>query len=235
MISTPPDGFVQTRNDLHRLARYVITPRRQQIDGGERLTQLPGGFGTPTLANDMEMRVDGTDLVVRLGASTHREAITTLRRAGELVGTAPSDHTSKPDIPQLGDIDQPLQIDPNAAAYLARWFEFATAAMAALRAEEASIDATETVLWSHHFDPSIEVLSDARKASYGGSPGDGTIDEPYLYVAPWAPDDVADDPYWNAEGYTGSTLRVSELSGADDPLETGIDFLRRGRDLLAGG
>lgn len=234
MISTPPDSFVTTRNDLHRLARYVITPRRQQIDGGERLTQLPGGFGTPTLANDMEMRVDGVDLVVRVGATTTREPITTLRRAGEMVGTAPSGHTAKPDIPQLGEVDAPLDVDPVAAAYLARWFEFASAAMAAVRNDEASTDATETVLWSHHFDPSIEVLSDQHKASYGGSPGDRSVAEPYLYVAPWVPDEVADDPYWNADGYTGSILRVSEIATADDSLRVGVEFLRRGRDLLAG-
>jgi hypothetical protein len=233
MISTPPDSFITTRNDLHRLARYVITPRRQQIDGSERLTQLPGGFGTPTLANDMEMRVDGVDLVVRIGATTTREPVTTLRRAGELVGTAPSDHTAKPDIPQLGDVDELLAVDPVAAAYLARWFEFASAAMAALRNDEASTDATDTVLWSHHFDPSIEVLSDHRKASYGGSPGDGSVAEPYLYVAPWAPEHVADDGYWNADGYTGSILRVSELVTAADPLRVGVEFLRQGRDILA--
>ncbi len=232
-ITPAPDGFAATRDSLHRLARYVITPRRQQIDGRERLIQLPGGFGTPVLSTDLQMRVDGVDFVVAQSGSVVREPITTLRRAGELVNVEPSDHTAKPDIPQMGDIDETLTVDSDAAAYLARWFAFSSAVLAALLADEASTDATDIVIWSHHFDPSIELLADNHRASYGGSPGDGTIAEPYFYVAPWSPDDVAPDPYWNAEGYVGSALRASKLSSSDHALGAAIDFLRRGRDLLA--
>jgi len=233
-LTTPPQNFVDTRNALHRVARYVITPRRQEVDGRERLIQLPGGFGTPTLANDMQMRIDGADLVVRTGPDTIVEPISTLRRAGELVGVEPSDHTAKPDIPQMGDIDEPLGIDHDSAAYLARWFEYGWAALAALIEDDASTDVTEIVLWSHHLDPAVELLADKRMASYGASAGDGAIAEPYLYVAPHHGDEVAGNEYWNAEGYVGATLKVSELSESSDPLTAGVDFLRHGRDLLAG-
>lgn len=233
-LTMAPPNFVDTREALHRVARYVITPRRQKVDGRERLTQLPGGFGTPTMANDMQIRIDGADLVVRSGPSTMSEPISTLRRAGELVGVEPSDHTAKPDIPQMGDIDESLPIDATAAAYLARWFEYGWAVLAALIEDEASTDVTEIVLWSHHLDAAVELLREARMASYGASAGDGAIAEPYLYVAPHHGDEVAEDPYWNADGYVGATLHVRELAGSDDPLQTGLDFLRRGRDLLAG-
>lgn len=233
-LTAPPPELIATRQALHRLARYVITPRRQQVDGRERLEQLPGGFGTPVMSNDFQMRVDGADLVVTSSGSTVRETVTTLRRAGELVGVDPSDHTAKPDIPPMGDIDEVLTVDADAAAYLARWFEFASAALAALREDDASTDATETVLWSHHLDPSIEVLTDSQKASYGGSAGDGSVDQPYLYVGPWDSDSAPTSDFWNADGYVGAVLPVSELVDADDPLAIGVDFFRRGRDLLAG-
>lgn len=228
----PPPGYAATRDALHRLARYVITPRRQTVDGRERLIQLPGGFGTPVLGDDTQMRVEGTDLVVVRRGEVTRESLTTLRRAAEMVGIAPSDHTAKPDIPPLGDIDEPLAVDPIAAAYLARWFELGWAALAAVGADDASTGATEIVLWSHHFDPSIEIGADAAKASYGASPGDGTVDEPYFYVTPWVASDGATDPYWNATGFTGSVLPATALADHDDPLGVAVAFLRRGRDLL---
>lgn len=234
-LTVPPPNYVDTRDALHRVARYVITPRRQEIDGRERLMQLPGGFGTPTLGNDTQMRIDGANLVVRTGPQTVSEPISTLRRAGELIGVKPNDATAEPDIPQMGDLDETLAVDTVAATYLGRWFEYTWAVLSALIEDEASTEPSEIVLWSHHLDPAIELLSDDRKASYGGSAGDGSIAEPYLYVAPWAGVEVNPGPYWNAEGYTGATLRVSELAIGDDPIEAGLSFLRHGRDLLAAG
>jgi len=67
-----------------------------------------------------------------------------------------------------------------------------------------------------------------QRANYGGSPGDEGHPGPYLYVGPWA---HRDGPYWN-ESF-GASLSYSDLLAADDQRQAALDFLRRGRDLLA--
>ncbi len=64
----------------------------------------------------------------------------------------------------------------------------------------------------------------ARAPNYGGSPGDDTHPEPYLYVGPW--EARAGDVFWNEP--FGASLSYAELrAGAD-----GLAFLRRGKELL---
>jgi len=232
-LTTTPPLFTETRNSLHRVARYVVTPRRQKVDGRERLIQLPGGFGTPVLGDDTQMRIEGTELVFVDGGTETREPITSLRQVGDLVGIAPSDHTAKPDIPQMGDIDEQLNLDDESARFLARWYQFGSAVLGQLREDEESLNATEIVIWSHHLDPSIELFADAQTASLGASAGDGAIDEPYLYITPWSTEGLSPGDYWNAESFFGSAVTISQLVASGDPLGTAIAFFRTGRELLA--
>ena len=88
--------------------------------------------------------------------------------------------------------------------------------------------------WPHHFDLATLITLDAdepdedkaRSINVGLSPGDGSYDEPYLYVTPWpAPPKVESEPlagdgHWHTEGFTAAVLPAHRLPDAaedDDP------------------
>ncbi|HEY2834619.1 MAG TPA: hypothetical protein VGJ14_19525 [Sporichthyaceae bacterium] len=75
------------------------------------------------------------------------------------------------------------------------------------------------VLWPEHFDLGIAL----SEVNYGISPGDSYLDEPYVYVGPWAPRTGA---FFNAP--FGAARPLRELS--DDALD---EFLAEGRRLSA--
>ena len=62
----------------------------------------------------------------------------------------------------------------------------------------------------------------AGEVNWGASPGDGHVDEPYLYVSPWAGLEQ-DGGYWNID--FGAVATRSSISSIDDAL----DFFRQGR------
>jgi len=62
------------------------------------------------------------------------------------------------------------------------------------------------------------------RANYGVSPGDGLIDEPYLYVGPHHP---RRGPFWNVD--FGAALTYSQVGDGADPIE----FFELGRRLLS--
>jgi hypothetical protein len=172
--------LVATRLALHALAEQVISPLRVQATGNEiALQSRPGGFGTPELPGGGWVGVSGTEIVRADGA---RAPITSLRAAAAFVGLENPDQLS----------DDPLDIDPDAAAVLAKVWADAWADLEALSAD------AEIHLWPEHFD----VASELRKAPFGVSPGDENHPQPYAYVAPWNPPPPGD--FWNATGFTGA-------------------------------
>ena len=76
-------------------------------------------------------------------------------------------------------------------------------------------------------DSLTTVVAAGRRATYGGSPGDGHHPEPYLYASPWAGriDSFFDDP-----GFKGAALPYADLLTAADPAKTALQFLREARD-----
>ena len=79
---------------------------------------------------------------------------------------------------------------------------------------------------------------ESHRGSYGASPGDDGISEPYLYLSVSWPDRVTiddDDPMWNAPSFTGAVLRVSDFPADADPVEAALEFWRSTRDLLESG
>ena len=113
----------------------------------------------------------------------------------------------------------------------------AFAGLEALRADPKSVDPARPQLWPGHFDPAIEEGDEDHRGSYGASPGDHTIDEPYLYVSVWWPDRLdidTDDPYWNAPSFTGSILKLSDFPADTDPVLVARDFWIETRDRLTG-
>ena len=98
-----------------------------------------------------------------------------------------------------------------------------------------SVEPSIVQLWPGHFDPAIEEGDDDHRASYGASPGDASIAEPYLYVSAWWPDrlGIAEDPVWQTGTFTGRMLAVSAFPNGADPVTIAADFWRSTRDALA--
>ena len=239
-----PADLAATRVDLHRLAAYVIAPVRHAANGKFGLRWTRGGFGTPFFrtddGEDRQVRVEGTTLVDQRGGAaadggTVRTApITTLAAAADFLGTGiDPDTAAEHDSPPVGDVDAPLTVEPAAAEFLGAWYGMAFAALEAVRADAGSVDPSRPQLWPGHFDPAIEVGDEDHRASFGASPGDDGIAEPYLYLSVWWPDRVGlgddlDRAVWNSPSFVGAVLRASDfprLGGPDeDPVEVAVRF-----------
>jgi hypothetical protein len=242
-LPTPPPTLSATRTDLHRLAASVIAPVRHGANGKFGLRWTRGGFGTPFFAGpdrqDRQIRVEGTTLVDQRGGAdgtVRTSPITSLRAAADFLGaTIDPETATEHDSPPVGDTDEPLDVDEVASRFLGHWYGLAFAALEAVRADPGSVDPSRPQLWPGHFDPAIEVGDDDHRASYGASPGDTSIDEPYLYLSIWWPDRIGvdpSDPAWNAPSFTGAVLRASEFPAGQDPVETAVGFWLAGRNRL---
>jgi len=196
---------------------YVISPAQRLTNGEIILRATPGGFGTAMMA-DGGVRVDGTELVAERSGETRRTPITSLAEMAAFVGTEP-DLTQQElfDVPPYGDLDERLAVEAAGAANLAEWYAFVSELLEAIRGEAAAEDDVSPVrLWPEHFDAAIDLGDQdaGRRATYGGSPGDGHHDQPYLYVSPWAGriDDFFGDP-----SFEGASLTHAEIVAGADP------------------
>jgi hypothetical protein len=122
---------------------------------------------------------------------------------------------------------EPLDVDPEAAAFLAAWFAFGADGLIELRAGAGDgAEPSLIQLWPEHFDIAVELGSESggTRATYGFSPGDEEHPEPYVYVAPW----VAPEPgeLWRATSFNGAELGYPALLAAGDPRDAALEFLR---------
>jgi hypothetical protein len=224
-------AFVATREALHALAEHVVAPARHQANGRIGLRFTRGGFGTPFFGNDRQVRIDDGELVVCQAADVHRVPITTLADAAVSAGIgspgAPVDvYTPSTSLA----VDATLAVDPAAAHSLGEWYGFCASVLEQVRSESAGASLVQ--LWPEHFDLAVDFGDEAagQRANFGGSPGDEGHPEPYLYVGPWG---AHEGEFWN-EAW-GASLSYQDLLGAEDQRARALDFLRTGRDLLAGG
>lgn len=235
-LPPPPASLPQTREALHRLAAYVIAPVRHRSTGRFGLRSAPGGFGTPEF-DGRRIRVVGTELVDETHGHERRHRISTLQAAADFLdGPVDPETAAEHDSPAMGDVNQPLAVDRASSVMLGQWFEMAFDALREVAADDASVDASEPQLWPGHFDAAIEVGDEDHRGSYGASPGDHSIDEPYLYLSIWYPDRIGVDAsaeIWNAPAFTGSMLKLSDFPADRDPVQVAIDFWRTSRDALA--
>lgn len=235
-----PASHVETRLALHRLAAYVIAPVRHTANGKFGLRWTMGGFGTPFFpgpdGEDRQVRVDGDQLIDQRGDDVRATTITTLRAAAEfLESEIDPDTAAEHDSPELGDIDETLAVDAEASRFFGQWYGMAVAALEAVRADGASVDPSRPQLWPGHLDPAIEVGDEDHRGSYGASPGDPGVPEPYLYLSIWWPDRIgvdADDPAWNAPSFTGAVLKLSDFPTDEDPVTVATRFWLEARDRL---
>jgi hypothetical protein len=231
------EALSPARTELHRVAVHVVARARIEATGRFSLRVTPGGFGTPEFGSDARrVRISGSNLVVESdavdAAAANAMAIDGSSLA-ELARFAGVDLTETIDVghdtPPLGDIKAPIALDTAAAIELAEWFEqTATILDSVLTSLTAYAAATLPRLWPEHFDVAIEAQATAeRRVNLGGSPGDGSSDEPYLYVGPWTDDRPGDAEFWNAP--FGAMRTRSQL--ADDPaglVAAGTAFLLDG-------
>jgi hypothetical protein len=221
-----PETFAETRDALHRLAVYVISPAQRLVNGEIIMRATPGGFSTFPFDGRV-IGVDGADLLVD-GA---RHPIGSLRDAARLAGIEPDvGQLEQFDVPPYGDLDAPLPVAAAAGRALGDWYAFATDVLDAVRADAGpEEDATIVRIWPEHFDAAIDAGDEAarRRGTYGASPGDAHHAEPYLYVSPWA---GRIDPFFDDSGFRGAALTRSHLAGSPDPRAAALSFLRDARE-----
>jgi hypothetical protein len=229
-----PPAYSETRQALHRLVVYVASPARQRANTKMALRWTFGGLGTPFFGDDEQVRVAGAWLVRQRGPAADAAPITTLNEAAELVLGGPPDlaWAARFDVPAAGDLDGRLAVDPDAAAFLGDWFGFAWSVLEELRAEPASTDPSRTQLWPEHFDAAFDCLPEGRRCTFGASPGDAAVPEPYLYVLPWRFEDAPPSEVWNSTSFRGAILPFARLVDEADQRTAALEFLRRGRALL---
>jgi len=189
-----PARLAVTRAGLHRVAEHVLAAARYAETGRIGLMPSPGGFRAPPFGTDGRfLAVDGIDLVAGDVAGTRQAALTTIRAAAEFAGVTPGAPAQvyKPATPL--NLDEPLMIDPDAAALLAEWYHLGAQAMSRLAAEIAGDQPGAVVLWPEHFDLGMT----AAAINYGASPGDDHVPDPYLYVGPHAGPPPDDPAFWN--------------------------------------
>jgi hypothetical protein len=223
MTSTPPVSpttLASTRESWHRLAEHVVSPARHAVTGRIGLRPSPGGFATPPFGDDGRVvAVDGPELVLTArGAAGRRAPAVTLRQAAAFVGIAPGAPADvyPPETPL--DLDEPLEVDSEAARVLAGWYALGARALRLFADEASADDPSEAQLWPEHFDLGIS----AAAVNYGASPGDAHVPLPYLYVGPHAA------PPARHAFFTlpfGAVRTMAEVGSAEEALA----FFREGR------
>jgi hypothetical protein len=200
-----PRTFAKTRTALHQVADAVVAPARKP-ENEIALRYTRGGFGTPFFEEDGEdcqVRVEHGKLIRQRGDEEAVEAL-------------------------------PADVSEDSAGALGDFYGFACSVLEELRHEQPDEDPSLVELWPEHFDIAIELGSEVkgRRANYGASPGDGSHDEPYLYVGPWTAD--VSGELWNASGFNGAELAYSDLLDAPDQRLAALRFMRERIRALGG-
>ena len=223
-----PSSYATSRENLHRLAVYVISPaRRVHNPRAIALSPTAGGFGTAPYGPDATvLRVEGATLVVERSDERLRTPITSLNAAATFAGIEPDVAQQDAfDVPPYGDLDAPLAIDAAATERLGDWFALGCELLEELRAAAGPDDAPTAVrIWPEHFDAALELGPDGARGTFGASPGDRHHPTPYLYASSWT--GSLDDPFWNAEGFNGAWLPYEQLAGTADPAAAGRAFFQ---------
>jgi hypothetical protein len=107
---------------------------------------------------------------------------------------------------------EPLDVDADALAWLADWYGFAWTVLEMFRVDGESVGGSRVQLWPEHFDASFE----CAPATYGFSPGDDDVPEPYVYVSLWEPDRAPRTALWDAPTFPGALLPAGVLTSLGD-------------------
>jgi hypothetical protein len=184
------------RRSLHAVAELVLAGPQYRAAGKLRLRVVPGGFATVLTP---ELRVVGTGVVGAGGVAVPIDGHTARAIGAELGLTAGRPEGAYSDGAGV-DPDETLALDPGQAEVITGAFARGHDALIAFAPAETP------VLWPEHFDVAIQVAD----ATFGVSPGDGFIEEPYAYVSVTRP--PAGDAFWNAP--FGAAVPLTELPDA---------------------
>ena len=232
MLPDLPPGYAATRDALHAVAEQLVAAAYWRATTHIGLRPTPRGFGTPVFGDDEQVRVDATALVHQRAGVSRRHELTTLQAASAFLSVplgAPAVYPAATSWPP----DRPLAIDRDAALALADWYALAAALLRDLRSAHPEVPATELQIWPEHFDLACELGSaDAgTRANYGASPGDGGIDQPYLYVGPW---DAGRRKGALGAYPWGAAITYDELLASGDARGRALEFCFEGAALLVG-
>lgn len=215
------DAHTRTRLTLHTVAEHLLTADLHRYTGKIGLRATPGGFGQSEFWVDgvrRRLRVDGDQLVVLDGDNESWHPLTTLADAAQAAG-ADLGAPGKVFTPETELVpDAPLTLDPASVRRMADWYQLTSDALEALRRTNSERKPTIVQLWPEHFD----LATSMAEVNFGGSPGDGHIAEPYLYVGPWSP---LEGDFWN-ESF-GATRLSSDIDGPEDAFGFFTEGLRR--------
>ena len=196
-----------TRRSLHAVAELVLAGPQYRAHHEIKLRARPYGFGT----------VVGPDVQVAGATVVRDDVIVSIdgRSARDIAHAVGLEAYSLDDVYHDGSgvgSEEPLSASDEHAQYIAQCYVAGDAALARL------VPDAERVLWPEHFDLAIRV----DDVNYGVTPGDAHVPEPYAYVGP---DEVGDDPFWNAP--FGATL----LLGPGPSVDSILEFFAKGRSV----
>lgn len=226
---------VVTRRELQRIATHVLARGRAAHGGRFGLRATPSGIGTPMFGpDDTVLRLAGT-VLVREHQGTDGATAATFDLPGRSLAEAcrfagvDLDAPFSPggDAPVPGDPDAPLLVDQAVTDELLGWFSFGARVLDGLLA--TLTEPTVAQLWPEHFDLGLAARTGSGGVTLGASPGDDSVPEPYVYVAPWDAGRPGDPAYWNAS--FGAVATAGDLAGPD-PVAAATAFARHGLTLL---
>jgi hypothetical protein len=260
------EGLADARRQLHHAAQVIVSapisylsPRAD--DSHTNLEWFPGLRVLATNSIDGEarlrfalrpsdlalltLRADVVQSVLALAGRSLADAVTWL--AGELskAGQDPDRLTTRkhyeiPPHPVVGGAQ--FGAAPGALAELARWYH--NAWLVAATIAEAAPGASPPRCWPHHFDLATLITLPAsadgvtRTIGVGGSPGDDSYPEPYLYVGPYPHPAAASLPplrhgRWHTTGWVGAVRRRSDIASRPDATAQRDDALAFAREAVA--
>lgn len=231
-----PGSFAETRDELHQLAFYALSPARYKETGRMGLRHHPRGYGTPRFEGKVA-RVEADLLVFESEAGVATQQITTVRAAAEFFGNeyVAVWFTDFGDPLPAADPDRKLEVDPDSTDALGVLLGFGWAVLEDLQSHaDTGDDVSDIQLWPEHFDAATELGDPDRgqRASYGISPGDHAHTEPYAYVAAWSEIDRGND-YWNDSAFNGASIPYPHLVA--DGHEGALAFFLEGHRILHSG
>jgi hypothetical protein len=209
-----PEVLARTRTGLHAVVEGVMAGPQHRESGTIRLAVEPGAIQTVA---DPRLRLTPTTLAGPGGDASLLGATSQLALAAA-VGVSPGAPVDLYSDTSGIDVDEPLQVDTDAATALLDWFAVGAAGLLTFAPDE------RPVLWPEHFDLAITV----DEVNYGVSPGDGFSVEPYAYVGPWSQvqGEFFDAPFGAARTWS----RVQDAAGIAAFFREGQQLVRRARD-----
>ncbi len=261
-LSPDSAGWTETISSLHDASRVfgaLLKRHRTKRKHWWHASLRPSLFGVTTGVLrgpiDVELELDLCGSLLRLRSSSGEDREEPLRGQSALeISTAVAEFFDSVGFPtdasQYGDHERKDEAQPGysveIAASLGDALRFVATQFAELRATFRT-EASPIQLWPHHFDlsmlwlpgtliegqdPADEEHSD-KQLNFGFTFGDGTIDEPYLYVSAY-PQPAAFESLelpagarWQSEGFNGVVVTYATVAKQSNPAEYLQDLWQR--------